>query len=473
MNKLKSTFVIATLLALALTACSSNDNPTSPSDNNELSENAQTTSNAGISINQNIASFKQINSFIGGQSEIVDVDIPEFETEATAAQLSKKITKRTLNTIKRHPDIYSRAQGIAADSVIFDVTEYDSLTGFTNRVSLIYDPATGKARFFVVTFNYPTGHPLAYDSTEVRADLNGTLLEDSDDVLLSLNNLKKYQAGQLILQEEGSFIPDSYPAGTEPDGGVLNTKVLYSNSSFITRTEATFESHPGAGGSYSKTSTFADESVHIESATFNEDGTGTISETKRDGTTIDGTFDSAELDNQGSYSVTTTYPANHDPTQVEESGEFTISPPDSIISGTFERKVTKLDGTVEEESASIQQNRTGDILTTALTVENADGSHGSLTITETPDVENVTGVWVNQDLTFAKFTAQVYPDGSTHLDFKLYASQEAFENGDDPLNTAVFDFYPDGSGSGVVTEGADIYDVTIHPDGSVTVVKRP
>lgn len=474
MNKLKLTFGIASMMALGLTACSSNDsNPTSPPDEEEISENAQTSSKAGISISQNISSFKQINNFIGGQSNIVDIDIPEFETEAAATQLAKRITLKTLNTIKRHPDIFNQAQSVTADSVIFDVTERDSVAGVTNRISLIYDPETGQARFFVVTFDYPTGHPVAYDSTEIRADLNGTLLDDSDDMLLSLKNLKKYQEGQLILQEEGSFIPDSYPAGAEPNGGVLNTKVLYSNSSFITRTDATFEYHQGTGGSYSKTSLFADESRHIESATFNEDGTGTVSEIKRDGTTINGTFDSAEFDNQGSYSVTTTFPANHDPAKVEESGEFTINPPDSIISGSFERKITKLDGTVEEESVSVQQTRIGDILTTTLTVQNADGSHGFLTITETPDIENVTGEWVNQDLTFSQFTAQVYSDESMHLDFKLYASEVAFENGDDPINTAVFDFYPDGSGSGVVTEGDDTYDVTIHPDGSVTIVKRP
>lgn len=473
MKNLKLILIIATFGALALTACSSSDsNPTAPIDNEKPSEDAQTTGKAGISVYQNIASLKQIDNFAGGQSNIVDIDIPEFETEGAAAQLSKRITLKALNTIKRHPNIYKAAQGIAADSVIFDVTELDSATGFTNRVSLLYDSETGRARFFVVTFDYPTGHTLAYDSTEIRADLNSTLLDDSDDVLLSLKNLKKYQEGQLILQEEGSFIPDAYPVGTEPDGGILSTKVLYSNASFITSTEATFESHQGTGGSFTKTSVFTDETRHVESATFNEDGTGTVSEIKRDGTTIDGTFDSPELDNQGSYSVTTTYPASHEPAKVEESGEFTINPPDSIISGTFERKVTKLDGTVEEESASIQQNRIGDVLTTTLTVQNADGSHGFLTVTKTPDVENVTGEWVNQDLTFAQFTAQVYSDESTHLEFKLYASEEAFENGDDPLNTAVFDFYPDGSGSGVVTEGADTYDVTIHPDGSVTFVKR-
>ncbi len=473
MNKLRLTFIMASILALGLAACSSNDsNPISP-ENEEISENAQTAGNAGTSIYQNIASFKQVNSFIGGQSEIVDVDIPEFETQSAASQFSKKITVQTLNSIKRHPDIYQAAQSVAADSVIFDVTERDSVANVTNRISLIYDPETGKARFFVVTFDYPADHSLTYDSTEIRADLNSTLLDDSDDVLISLKNLKKYQEGQLILQEEGSFIPDSHLAGTEPDGGILNTKVLYSNASFITSTEATFESHPGTGGSFTKTSIFADETRHIESATFNEDGTGTINETKRDGTTIAGTFDSAEFDNQGSYAVTTTYPANHDPAQIEESGDFILNPPDSTISGTFERTVTKLDGTVEEESVSIEQNRIGDVLNTTLDVQNADGSHGSLTITETPNVENVTGEWANQDLTFARFTAQVYPDGSTHLDFKLYASEEAFGNGDAPVNTAIFDFYPDGSGSGVVTEGADTYDVTIHPDGSVTFVKRP
>jgi len=33
----------------------------------------------------------------------------------------------------------------------------------------------------------------------------------------------------------------------------------------------------------------------------------------------------------------------------------------------------------------------------------------------------------------------------------------------------VFDFFPDGSGSGVITEGDKSYNVTINPDGSVVI----
>ena len=70
------------------------------------------------------------------------------------------------------------------------------------------------------------------------------------------------------------------------------------------------------------------------------------------------------------------------------------------------------------------------------------------------------------------FTAESYPDDSAHLDAKVYENEVAFEAGAEPVVSALFDFYPDGSGMGVVTEDGKIYDVTIHPDGSVTIEER-
>ncbi len=221
-----------------------------------------------------------------------------------------------------------------------------------------------------------------------------------------------------------------------------------------------------------RTSKFSDGRESSEEATFNVDGTGTFSESRRDGTQIDGTFDSAEEDGKGGFSLTTTFPAGHDPVSVRESGEFDINSSDSTISGSFEREVTLLNGDVEKESVMVSQVRVGDVLTTSLNVENADGSNGHITITESPEVDQVSGEWTNTDETFLVFTAESYPDESAHLDAKVYANEVAFEDGAEPIASAVFDFYPDGSGMGVVTEDGKIYDVTIHPDGSVTIKER-
>jgi len=465
--------LILCLLLMLMFACSSENPTSSDNDDDQVNEMVQSTSSSSVEIYQNISSFKQVTNLIQGPAAIADLDVPEVKDPDTATNFARSMKQKAFTLLANDMKALSKNGQVAfGDSVIWDVTERNDQEGVTYRVSLIYDNVTGEARLFVVGFDYLEGHPLEYDSTEIRADLNFTILDDSDDVLLSLENLKRYKPGQLISEERGSYVPDAHAPGTEPDGGILMSEVKYSNSSFISSTTATLEFHEGQGGSYMRTSKFSDGSESSEEATFNEDGTGTFSESRRDGTQIDGTFDSAEEDGKGAFSLNTTFPAGHDPISVRESGEFDINASDSTISGSFEREVTLLNGDVEKESVMVNQTRIGDVLTTSLNVENADGSNGHITITESPEVDQVAGEWTNADETFVVFTAESYPDDSAHLDAKVYADEAAFENGAEPIVSAVFDFYPDGSGMGVVTEDGKIYDVIIHPDGSVTITER-
>lgn len=461
--------VITCLLMLSLFGCATK-NPVDDDNNNnqQVSKNVQNASNSSVDIYQNLAGFEQISQFIQGPSAIADLEVPEVKDPRTAMNFARTIKQKSFALGKK--DLNLLQKSASGDSVIWDITERNEDEGVTYRTSLIYNAAEGTARLFLVGFDYIESLPLEYDSTEIKADLNFTILDDSDDVLLSLENLKRYKEGQLISEERGSFVPDEHAPGTEPQGGVLMAEIKYSDSSFISRTEARFEYHEGQGASFKKTSEFSDGTKSVEEATFNEDGTGTFMELRRDGTRIEGSFDSAEEDGEGSFSLTTTFPEGHDPASVRESGEFSIS--DSKISGTFSREVTRLNGDVESERVTVTQTAVGDVKTTTLNAEKSDGSGGVITITETPDVEQVTGEWTNEDETFVVFTAEGYTDGSAHLEGKLYENKAAFENGAEPIATAVFDFYPDGSGMGVVTEDGKTYDVIIHPDGSVTITER-
>ncbi len=477
MKRYKSTLwmgclVVASSFLLQI-GCSSSDNPSDPNpgDNLSVNENAEALSNTTVSVYENISSIGQIASFMAGGDDLVDLDIPELEDRTVAKRFAETVKAKSLRAFKRSPELLTLAQTTQEDSIVFDVTERDSVEGVTRRISLIYNRTTGAARFFVVGFDYSDPSPLEYDSTEVAADLNGTLFNEDDDVLTSLQSLRRFKPGQLIREESGSFTPDAHTPGSEPEGGILTNRITYSSTSFISQSNATFEYHENSGGSFSKTSEFSDGTTHRESATFTTDGTGSFEEDRRDGSQVRGTFDSAENDGQGSFSLTTTFPANHDPKVVAESGTFAWNSADSTINGTFERVVTRLDDTTESESVTVSQSRVDDLLTTTLEVDGADGN-GRLTVTETPDLEQIAGEWNNPDGTFVKFTAQSFPDGSAHIEGEEYASAAAFQNGDEPTTTGVFDLYPDGSGQGVVTEGDDVYDVIIRPDGTVEVTKR-
>lgn len=439
--------------------------PGQDNDDDNASQFVKNVSNSSVGIFNNVASFRQVSTLIQGSDAIADLEVPEVENPSAAISFAKSVQQRALDNIVLDPRALYKA---TADSVIWDVTYEESETGITRRSSLIYDFETGIGRLFFVGLQFPEDHPIVYDSTEIIANLNLTLDDDSDDVLISLQNLKRYRPGQLIDEEKGSFEPDAYAPGSEPKGGVLNSEITYSSSSFISRTNARFEFHEGQGGSYSKESIFSDGKSSREAATFNVDGTGTFSQERRDGTQVEGTFDSAEEDGAGSYSQTTTFPAGHDPVSISESGDFTIDASDSTINGSFEREVTYQDRT-ESESVIVNQTLVGEVKTTTLTVENSDGSNGFINIVESPDVDQVSGEFTNADETFVIFSAQSYSDGSSHLKLKLYASEVAFEAGEEPIVCGEFDLYPDGSGHGEVREGDKTYEITINPDGSVTV----
>lgn len=457
---------LLTVLAIGFAGCSKN--PTDPGNNEEVNESVKIAGNTSVDIYNNLAAFKQVNELMRGAEALAQMDIPEFKNPGQAMSFARNIRQKAFANSPKNLKV-DQLTGAMGDTVIWDVTYHDPVLNITFRSRLIYNDETGHARLSLVGFEYPPNHPLEYDSTEIAADLNFTLLNDQDDVLLSLKNFKRFRPGRLIAEEKGSFIPDPYLPGGEPTGGVLESEITYNNSSFIRETKARFEYHEGVGGSYSKETKFADGKSSSEAVTFNEDGTGSFSETRRDGTRVEGTFDSAERDGQGGYTRTITFRAGHDPASISESGEFTINAADSTLNGTFERAVRFRDGRIEREEVSVQQTRVGDLLSTSLNVQKSDGSHGFINLVETPEVDQVSGEWTNVDETFVVFTAEYYPDGSVHLEFKVYENEAAFENGAAPILSGEFDFYPDGSGSGVITEGDKSYNVTINPDGSVVI----
>lgn len=464
-----STLLFILIACLSLTqmlGCS--NNPTSPDeDNDQVNQTVQKVGTNGVEIYGTVSSFKQISDLIRGPGAIVDLDVPGFDSPGAAMRFAKSITQTSFENARKSEKGLVTSERVAADSVIWDVTYRNELLGITYRSRLVYDSATGEAHLFLVGFEYRENHPLQYDSTAIAANLGPTLGDDSDDVLLSVLNLKRFKPGRLLQEQIGRFVPDPYPAGTEPTGGLLTNDVTYASSSFLASTHAELAYHEGSGGSYAKVVHFSDGSSHSESVTFNENGTGTFEETRRDGTKIQGTFDSAEKDGQGGFSKTITFPPGHNPVSISESGEFTIHPADSTLDGSYEKEILFRDNSTRSERVTVHQTRTAAVLTTTITVESTSGGSGVITLIESQDVDQISGEWTNPDQTFLVFSAEYYPDGSAHLKFELYASEEAFENGADPIASGEFNFFPGGSGQGTVTESGQTHQVTIDPDGSV------
>ncbi len=465
----RGTLLVALTAFLAWTGCST-DGPMEPKEPKpNVSAKVKTAGKSSSRVYQNVAALNQWQDLIAGPEALAKIDIPEVKNPGQALAFARAQEARVLNRLR----LAKRTDAVRTsgdETIIWDLEFQED--GITYRTKLTYNEDADEAHLFVVGFVFPTGHPLTYDSTDVKAKLNRTLLDPNDDVVVSLDLLKRRRPGELVAEERARLVPDPYDPGSETTGGVLTADVSYASGSFIDSTHARLEYHEGQGGGYEKASIFADGGRSRVEVTFNVDGTGSFSELRRDGTQVQGEFDSAEGDGEGSFSLTTTFPSGHDPSSIRESGTFSINPTDETVSGRFEREVVRLNGDKELETVQVSQQRSGEVLSSTLEVQNADGSHGTLTVVEAPDVTQVSGEWTNPDETFMIFTAQAFSDESAHLVFDLYQSEDAFRNGADPLVSGKLDFFPDGSGKGTITEGDQIYDVVIHPDGSVEITPR-
>lgn len=460
---------ISLILCLSLLyALGCSNYPVSPED--EVSQTVQTMSSNSAEIYSAVSSVSQITDLLQGPESKLDVGIPEIENPGQALNFYKSLMQESFDRMNSDSKLLSKNHSVFSEDVIWDVTVRDTIRGFTVRNSLMYNAETDTARLFHVRFDFDDSHRLSYDSTEIKAKLNFTLYNDDDDVLLALENLKQYKPGRLLQEESVSFTPDPYVPGTEPQGGILESNITYSSSS-ISSTHARLEYHEGSGGSWSKDVQFSDNTSHSEAVTFSENGTGTFEETRRDGTHIEGTFDSADDDGEGSFTKTITFPEEHDPVSISESGAFTQNLADSTLHGSFERVVTLKDGTVRRESVTVDESIENGVKTTTITIVKPDGSSGTITAVESPDGDKLSGEWTNTDGTFLIFSAEAYPDGSAHFEFELYASKEAYDNGEVPIASGEFNYFPDGSGEGQVTEGGQNYDVNVNSDGSTNIKK--
>ncbi|MFQ5630806.1 MAG: hypothetical protein ACE5I1_18700 [bacterium] len=466
-NLMIKTGLIAAFSALLIFGCESN--PTDPSivpDENAAVKKATENS---VGFYSTVASVQNVGDLMRGADAAVELEKVDINNPSGAYMRAKLAKQAVLADIAAHPDRLNKISGVTGDSLVWEFTKRKEFEGFTETVRLFYDAATGKARVEAVKFAFDDRHWLRYDSANVALDLNSTLLDDSDDLLLSLENLKQYKDGHHLQEEWAKFVPDAYTPGSEPDGGILESHTTYIESSFISKTVEKVEFHAGTGGSWQKTVDYSDGSTSSEKATFTEDGKGTFEEIRRDGTKITGSFDSAEEDGEGSFEKTTEFPAGSDPASIHEAGTFRMNAADSTLHGSFSKEVRFKDGKVLRESIQVDESIVNGIKTTTIKIEKQDGSKGTITVEERPDGSRVSGDWTEASGAFYIFTIDYYPDGSARLEFSGWASEQDHKDGKPPVVKGIINFNPDSSGSGNVTEGSENHTVIIGSDGSQSI----
>lgn len=446
------------LVLLILLGC--DNTPTDPSQNppTALVQQATATS-AGIY--GTVADVEHLGSMMRGAAAALDFGAADVASPQAALQQAtqKQQMLQAKATAARPGDAsYAAATG---DSLLWEVTQVRPFAGYTERVRYYYDSSTGFARIEAIKFDFDDRHQLAYDSVQVQVDVNFTIDNNLDDVLLAIDELKRFKPGRFIRETVSRVVPDPYLAGGEPDGGTFFSQVSYSETSFIRQTTIQAELHAGSGGRWGRDVIYADNTTSQKLITFNEDGTGTFEETGRFGVRVTGTFDDATSDGTGSFTKTTTFPTGSNPITIDEAGTFSFNAADSSLQGSYSKEVRFRDGSILRESVQVQESIVAGVKNTTVQVSKNDGSGGTIRISESSSGKRVEAEWNESDGRYTLASADYFPDGSARLEFATYASRQAYDNGDDPIASGVFNFNPDGTGQGQVTEDGTAHDVTV------------
>jgi hypothetical protein len=189
--------------------------------------------------------------------------------------------------------------------------------------------------------------------------------------------------------------------------------------------------------------------------TFYADQTGEFTKQLRNGTTVNGTFDSAEDDLEGSWTEIVDFPEGRYIDKISRMANVLITVPDSEYSISLSETITFNSGREESTDIDITVEESEDVKTTKIDVEKANGAQGTFTITETEEVADLVGEWYTWNQYFIEIEAQYYADGSGHLLYRVYLPP--YQEGNEPFIVAEYFFSPDASGEGTLIHNGITY----------------
>jgi len=150
------------------------------------------------------------------QDENLDPDI--FPSLSTLKKEARSLMHRAVETYKSRNN---KSSLVMADSVV--IFQDDTTHG--NKLYLGYNTDSGVMRLYSVKYDkFFAWQQKTYDSTEIKVNYNYTIDDDSDDKLISLENLVKYKESFFVLSVNSQILVTDYD-GSEPSGLILPRKV--------------------------------------------------------------------------------------------------------------------------------------------------------------------------------------------------------------------------------------------------------
>lgn len=396
------------------------------------------------------------------------VEEPEYGGITSKKKLNMEVRKMKKGIAEALSS--NRPNGINdGDSLLWFIDWTDPISGVSVRKAFYYNNTTGKARYYETIYKFPSQLELKYDSTEIRADLNFTLNDTTDDKVLSLYKLSEFKPAFYVNKIEANAQVTDWDEQNQVTGVILNNEVWYGQQNELEKLNQELEINPDESGHAHERLDYRDGTFKESNINFYPDYTGDFSGVWRDGTTVNGTFDRLEDDNHANVTQTITFPSGNDPRQIDQMADVTIDPADSSTSVILKEKIYFVNGTVDTSQVNVDEYFENTRKHTHLQSWKSDGSHGDLLVVQYDSYKTIDGNYTGPQGYFTLISATIYNDGSGDMTLKIYQSEEAYNNGEPPLVVITIHFNPDGSGEGQITEGDQTYRVKVRQNGQMVV----
>lgn len=448
--------------ALALSSC--DKNPTSPNPSAPSSSNAKIAASSAANVYRNAQTFSQIEQAMEGPQALGKINLPAV---GSLQQSHAKIQQALQPFYQQAAALALSLQKTNGDSLVLDRRWTDDKTGVKYHLWIIYNTANGKAVVYTVATNHPGSSPLDRDSTRIVVNTNFTIANDKDDVVELLENAKDYRAAYRLRYEEGRLTPDKYQPGNEPKGGVIEGKRLYASGQDTAQVQERLEYHEAASplGSWARTVHFSDGTRYSEDITFSKTSV-VFNLGHRNGAREQGQFNVPD-ENHLSFEKRVTYPSGADPRSIFEKGNFSRHPATKSGEVNFTREEFFSDGSSKKRTVVIKASEQNGFGRLEVTEANSDGTSVNWTLQDGPAKAELKGRGINEHKQYVLFNGSFYKDGSGDLHLEVYASQAAYDRGEQPIFKADIHFNPDGSGNGTITSQDGNSTFSFHAAGTL------
>ncbi len=423
----------------------------------------------------------QVNGYVQSSQEIEDVTATSGDNAINSGpSFGQSIVKMAIKTVSalraaQNKADYSRTLAKVSGEVTLFYQDTVDAHGNKTRSALLFDPLAGQFRFYIVIYDFAPRHvgdrtveaKLTYDSTDVIQ--KGTSLDSLDNFTPSnIYNLQKFKDGFIVAQTETQIEITGWSANNEPLDFTATSISTYAPDANITKVTSAFTGHADGSGVITRTIEFSDGTSTTTTYTFGNDNSGTFTRTSRNGVNVSGSFNRVFDDGKGFYNATITFPAGSYIKTIVKNATVTYDSVNYNFNADYHEVITFAADSVDSAHVVIAKDLLNGI--TTMTVTRRNGAHGSFQFQETDNVNVMTGYWITHKGFYVDVRAEYYADGSSYVHYKVYTDEAAFNNGDDPIVDAEYNFGADQSGNGTVTYKGKKYEVTLGANGEGSIL---